>query len=90
MHRLVAETFLGPRDGSVITVNHKNLNKQDNRVENLEYMSFAENSRHGFVNGANPLCKPVELNGKRFYSMREAERKTGISRRSSTIKTAEV
>ena len=88
VHRLVAETFLGPRNGSVTTVNHKNLNKQDNRVENLEYMSFAENTRHGFATGDKPQCIPVEINGQRFYSMREAERVTGIPRHSYTIKSA--
>lgn len=88
VHRLVAETFLGPRDGNVTTVNHKNLNKQDNRVENLEYISFADNSRHAFANGNKPQCIPVEINGQRFYSMREAERVTGIPRYSDIIKSA--
>lgn len=44
-HTLVAEAFLGPRpDGLVI--NHKDLNKWNNRVENLEYVTTGENIRH--------------------------------------------
>lgn len=43
--RLVAETFIGPPGH--MTVNHKNGNKGDNRVANLEYMTAADNTRHG-------------------------------------------
>ena len=45
MHRLVVESFIGPRpDGMVI--NHKNGNKQDNRLFNLEYVTNIDNIIH--------------------------------------------
>jgi hypothetical protein len=44
VHRLVALHFLGPRPEGM-TINHKNLDKCDNRVANLEYISFGENHR---------------------------------------------
>jgi hypothetical protein len=45
VHRLVAAAFFGaPEEG--ITVNHKNFDRQDNCVENLEYMTMAENREH--------------------------------------------
>ncbi len=43
VHRLVAEAFLGK---SSLHVNHKNGNKQDNRIENLEFVTPKENTRH--------------------------------------------
>lgn len=47
VHRLVLAAFVGPMpDG--MTVNHKNGIKHDNRVENLEYMTIADNLRHSF------------------------------------------
>lgn len=45
VHKIVAEAFLGPcPDGS--EVNHRNGIKTDNRIENLEYVSHAENMSH--------------------------------------------
>jgi hypothetical protein len=45
VHRVVAKAFLGPIPKGK-EVNHKNLDKHDNRVENLEYMTRSENQLH--------------------------------------------
>ena len=45
VHRLVALTFI-PNPEKKSTVNHKNHNRADNRVENLEWATMAEQNNH--------------------------------------------
>lgn len=47
VHRLVAAAFIGPANGR--EVNHKNGDKTDNRVWNLEYTDRSGNMRHAAI-----------------------------------------
>ena len=56
VHRLVCETFFG---SSSLEVNHKDGNKTNNCLDNLEYVSSSENTRHGFKKGLMKTCPIV-------------------------------
>lgn len=61
-HRLVWLALRGPIDRGV-EINHKNLNKADNRIENLELLTHAGNVQHAFAAGVVPAMRG-ESNGQ--------------------------
>lgn len=78
--RLVATTFLEDLIDTNMTVNHKNGNRLDNRVENLEWLTLKENIKHGFENNIYTSQQNVEILNKntgakaKFRSLSEASR----------------
>jgi hypothetical protein len=85
VHRLVIGAFVGPcPDG--FQVNHKNGDKRDNRIENLEYLTPGENIQHsrdtlGNRHGAK-LTESDVLEIREFVrtgvSQREIARRFGV------------
>ena len=50
VHRLVAEAFI-PNPDNMSDVNHKDMNKLNNHVSNLEWTSHADNVKHSYDSG---------------------------------------
>ena len=48
VHRVMAITFKLPREEGQTQVNHKNMNRSDNFLWNLEWATCSENVRHSF------------------------------------------
>lgn len=56
VHRLVAETFI-PNSENKPTVNHLNHDKTDNRIKNLEWATYKEQTAHDIANGKREIVK---------------------------------
>lgn len=92
VHRLVAEAFI-PNPQNYAEVNHKDENKLNNNLNNLEWCNRAYNVNYGtgVSRCAKTKWKAVEMidsDGciiKHFCSALEAERQTKVSRKSISL-----
>mgnify|MGYP003808203439 CR=1 FL=1 len=95
MHVLVAETFID-NPNNLPVVNHKNGIKDDNRVENLEWVTVSYNTKHAFDvlgrkgnnGGMNKPVKKIDKNTgeviKIYNSLKEASIDIGVTQTSIT------
>lgn len=97
-HALVATVFIGPKPSSNMVCNHKNGVKSDNRPENLEWITYKENSQHAVEMGLMAVGKkhwtninPESMNpakGEDHYTKRYPE-KIRVGSRSPNAKLNE-
>ena len=84
VHRLVAETFI-PNPNNYPCVNHKDENKHNNEVENLEWCTYKYNRNYGNANkiyteALGKRVKQIDKNGnviKIYPSIHTASREIG-------------
>lgn len=62
LHRLVLLAFDPIKNASEMEVNHKDGNKKNNCLENLEWCTSSENQKHAFKNGLQHTRKGEESN----------------------------
>lgn len=86
LHRLIAIAFI-PNPKNLEQVNHKDGNKLNNNIDNLEWVTRADNARHSFRLGLSYQTKAIKLNVYKdniligcYNSMLEAATKLSVQR----------
>ena len=83
IHRLVAEAFI-PNPNNYPVINHKDENKLNNNIDNLEWCTVHYNLTYGTKNIRSAIArgKKVECieTGKIYNTITEASKETGMAR----------
>jgi hypothetical protein len=80
VHRIVALTFFNIKE-TKLTVNHINGNKHDNRIENLELITQAENNLHKYRVLKIKQPSRVGVNNPNYGKTMSKETREKISKR---------
>lgn len=67
IHREVAQAFI-PNQNNYPCVNHKDMNKQNNRVDNLEWCTYSYNIKDAIKKGAKTMSGFNNYNKNKFIN----------------------
>lgn len=76
VHILVAKTFI-PNPFNKPCINHKDGNKENNCVDNLEWCTYSENHKHAYKNGLKVVSNKTKnacISRRRKLSFEDAEK----------------
>lgn len=78
VHRIIAKTFI-PNPNNYPCVNHKDGNKMNNSIENLEWCTYAQNTQHaidklgakmGKYSGTKEVREKISSGLKEFFNLK--------------------
>ena len=75
IHRLVAESFI-PNVNNYAEINHKDGNKSNNNVDNLEWCSRSYNIKHSYIN----KLRNTDINRKNAKKMIEKNKRKVVQK----------
>lgn len=58
LHRLLAQTFI-PNPNEYKCINHKDGNKLNNHISNLEWVTHSQNNKHAYDTGLKKPCRKI-------------------------------
>lgn len=87
VHRLVAKTFI-PNPLNLREVNHKDGNKTNNNINNLEWVTPKENVNHAYANNLHSNVRPIKVKetGEIYHTIKAFMDSYNVKSRSGTQK----
>lgn len=70
-----------------MTVNHKNGNRLDNRIQNLEWLSLADNIKYGFDNNQFHQINIILENNNKIYKFNSMSKANNFLKRNNNYIT---
>lgn len=87
--RLIADAFCGEYRDTDLTVNHIDGNRLNNRADNLEWLTLADNIRDGFSKGLYSACKKrcvlIDEDGNKYEFESNADASRYLQRNSGYV-----
>ena len=79
LHRIIEEIYIPCDNMQVLEVNHKDGDKQNNRIDNLEWVTHKDNQVHASQSGLMDTIQIVHIESNKYYgSISSCEKDLGL------------